>query len=405
VKPQLQATLAALHTYLKGKKLRKETAFTDRHFTVLLDKLFSELKSEHGLKEYRCRERLEYETQQFNFIKVADEFVDFKRDTSVPMKHDFWLKKFWLPFFKSQGCQHPRDFKRFKGKARRHMREATKINSDERYSVNTYVSMTNTLNEFMQFLVDEGHIEGDDDFDLMSKVTREQRKRNPSLRQRGKDVYSLDELFEIKRKIDVTYTTNLEMKLRAYGLLAGVYSGLRRGNVLGLKARHLHPEGEPDPYLETADNHVDGWSRGEKGVVIIEDATKMDDESYEIPLVLPSRETFVEVCRFLKENLAPEAHIVACHPSTVADWWKAIAGECGFRFIKPHGWKHSYATIGAENMHFFANDVYLLHHCCMHESFQTTLKYVNQKKDRFRKAFHSAHVRARAAKPEPADRQ
>ncbi len=133
---------------------------------------------------------------------------------------------------------------------------------------------------------------------------------------------------------------------------------------------------------------MDGWSRGVRGTVELEEATKTFIGTIRLPLIQPSVEVLGDVCRFLKENLDPEDHIVDCHPRTIEKWWREIAKDCGFRFIPPHDWKHTYATLGAQNLHqWYKGNGYLLQQCCLHEKYETTLKYINQTSESFLGAF------------------
>jgi len=107
-----------------------------------------------------------------------------------------------------------------------------------------------------------------------------------------------------------------------------------------------------------------------------------------LPMIQPSTEAVQEVARFLKANLKPNQRLIQCHTSTFGRWWMQVCRKIGIKYVSPHGWKHSYATIGAENfVEWYKGDAYLLQKCCMHESFQTTQKYINQKGDALLKAF------------------
>jgi integrase len=39
------------------------------------------------------------------------------------------------------------------------------------------------------------------------------------------------------------------------------------------------------------------------------------------------------------------------HPDSINVFWKKIAMECGFKYLSPLQWRHSFATIGALHLH------------------------------------------------------
>lgn len=394
ISAKVQPTLQQINDYLKNHRLKKEAATVDSHFQGLKHRLHQELKSEHGLKEYAIRERISIESKRFNFQESIDGFALSKNLTSVPMKHKCIMLRFWLPFFVGmKNCQHPMEFKQWQYDAEDYVRTAEKIRGGK-YSPHSYISLTNAINEYMRFLLKRGYITKDHIFSLNCTPTLEEMKRLPAWkRKKRRNAYTLEELFAIKEKIDATFARNLEMKLRAYGIYFGIGTGCRRGNLLGIKAKHLQPKGSPVPFYETANNVVDGWSRGQKGVIELEESTKTFVGTIRLPLIQPSRETLVEVCEFLKSHLKDDEPIVACHPRTVAKWWEEIAKRCGFEPIPPHDWKHTYATLGAQKLHeWYHGNGYLLQQCCLHEKYETTLQYINQASDSFLGAFTSRPV-------------
>ena len=105
-------------------------------------------------------------------------------------------------------------------------------------------------------------------------------------------------------------------------------------------------------------------------------------------MVQPSVSVLQDVARFLKAHLRPDQRLLGCYPTTLRKWWEKICGKCGFKYISPHGWKHSYATNGAERLaEWYGGDAYMLQKCCMHESYQTTQNYINQQGDSLLKAY------------------
>ncbi|PIT98804.1 MAG: hypothetical protein COT74_14035 [Bdellovibrionales bacterium CG10_big_fil_rev_8_21_14_0_10_45_34] len=392
ISSKVQPTLKQINEYLRAHKLKKAAANQDNHFQALKHRLYEELKDKYALPKYKIQEKLDLKSKEFNFEDNLDEFVAFKSTHSIPFAYKGWMKRFWMPFFLGNGCNHPKDFKNFKAKARTHVMMAKTL-SGKKYSHNTYSSITTPFNEYMRFLLDSGYIGQDDFYTLDIKMTLEQKKQ---ARRRGEDVtgvrtketYTEDELNDIKDAIDKAYKDNLEMKKKAYAIFFGVCTGLRRGNLLGLNAECLHPDDDV-PNFDLKDNIVSGWSRGEKGALVFEDATKTTSgERIQLPMVQPSPKILVDVARFLKKNIAPKDRLLDCHPDTVMKWWRQIAKDCDFKFLHPHAWKHSYATIGALHLHdWYLGNPYFLQKCCLHSSFRTTEKYINQVSNQFLKAF------------------
>lgn len=387
ISPKVHQTAKQIDQYLRHSQLNQKAAIKDNHFQTLRMRLINEVSQEYGLTSYKIMERLELQTRQFNFADSLELFVQYKSDTSVPMKHRSTLLNIWLPFYKSKGCQHPIDFINWKKQAQQHIKLIKKKNSDEKYSVNSWTSLANAHNEYMKFLYDNGDITEDKFFTIQARITNEMRKNGLTKQSRKQNTYSLDDLYDVKLKIDLTYNEHLEKKLRAYAILIGVYTGIRRGNLLGLTAADLHPHADT-PHLVTRDNIVSGWSRGKAGDITLENSTKTIVGNVKLPLIMPDKETLVEVATFLKENLKPNQRLLSCSTSTVSEWWTEIARECGFKFLTPHDWKHSYATIGALHIHdWYDGNPYNLQMCCMHQKYETTLKYMNQNSDIFLKAF------------------
>ncbi|OQW53858.1 MAG: hypothetical protein A4S09_06475 [Proteobacteria bacterium SG_bin7] len=388
ISSKTQPLLAQVNQYVKTQKLRREQAENDLHFTVLRDNLYQELKSRYGLKSYRIKEMLDLKGKKFNFEKSLQDFSDYKAMHSVGRAYSSILKKFWFSFFiEKMGCEHPREFITFKIQARTHVRTA-KNKFDRPYSPNTYITLTKPLNEYMRFCHDIGHIKKDELFELNAELTLEEKKRRKLNPVRSTKTYTTNQMTQMKSKIDIHYAGNPEWKLKSYAMLFGIYTGLRRGNLLGLYAENLHPEASP-PHFQVKDNVVSGWSRGQKGTIVLEDATKTShDENVKIPFIQPSKETITEVAHFLKKNLTPKQRLLSCNPDTVAKWWRKICNEVKIPYVHPHGWRHSYATLGAIHVNdWYKGNPYLLQKCCMHASFRTTEKYIQGTSDELLKIF------------------
>ena len=388
ISPKIHPTMKEIHEYLKQNNLKKETAERDPKFIILTQRLHQEIKDEHGLKEYRCRELVDFKKKEFDFNISLDEFEKDKQDTSVPHTYRNVLEKFWFPYF-AQFCTHPNQFIKYEYDALEHLKTAKKTNSEETYSIHSLPSMASALNEYMRFLKRKKYIERDALFALDLRITLEQKKKGLNSHSRTKDTYTLEELISIKERIDFRYGDDLLWKCRAYAMYFGVCTGLRRGNILGLKPKNLHPK-EKIPYFETNDNVVSGWSRGIAGKAILSLATKAFVGSVGLPLLQPSREILIEVALCLKDNLPANEYILQCHPDTVDKWWEKVADDCNFKYLNPHAWKHTYATIGAAHLEkWYKNNPYNLQVCCLHEKIETTNKYIYRHKKQFLNNFYS----------------
>src|SRR5690606_9798336 len=110
-------------------------------------------------------------------------------------------------------------------------------------------------------------------FKIFGRITSEMKKRGLSSASRKKDTYTEEDLLNIKLKIDERYGNEDPIKIRAYAIFFGVCTGLRRGNLLGIRTKNLYPNSEV-PHFETSDNIVPGWSRGIAGNVTLENSTK-----------------------------------------------------------------------------------------------------------------------------------
>lgn len=282
-----------------------------------------------------------------------------------------------------------RDFIDFQSEAEFYLRTAKTLKG-RLYSPAGYNRQTTPLNEYMRFLLKRKIISSDQFFTIDYRLTLEERKRRAFVPVRTTDTYTIGELGEIKAKIDSTFGSPdlLKWKLRAYAIYLGSYCmGLRVGNVLGPPVQNLKPD-DDIPHVQLKDNIVNGWSRGLKGDLKIENATKTaHDENLKLPFILPSVDVCKSVAKFLIANLEPDDRILGCSSGVPSKWWQQIAKRCGFRYIHPHGGKHGFATIGAAHLHLFKNNPYLLQYCCMHKDFRTTQKYINQKSDEVLKQF------------------
>jgi integrase len=389
ISAKIHPTLKQINEHLKLHGLRKSQALADNHFQILFQRLQQELRSEYGLKTYKAIENLNLKTKQFDFEQSVEEFFQYKNDVSCSNSYRVCIKSFWLPFFISKGCEHPKDFKKWQRQAVLHIKSA-KNKNDEYYSHNTYGSLAKALNEYIKFLKEHDYISEDNIFHIKVKITLEQIKRGKLTNKRSPDTYTENELLAIKAAIDNTYQNNLKMKLRAYALYFGVCTGLRRGNLLGLRVKHLFPEANV-PHFQLADNILNGWSRGIKGTIVLENSSKMssfEEGSVRIPLIQPDKALIADVALLLKNNLSSESRLIEAQPDVVSKWWKQISKECGFKFLSPLQWRHSYATLGALHLaDWYKNNTYLLQQCCLHSSIKMTEKYVNQKSSQLLKAF------------------
>lgn len=391
ISAKTHSTLKMINKLLEDSSLRQDQAVLDSKFQTLFHRLQHELKSEHGLKIYNALQNLSYISAKFDFNTSVDDFFKFKSDLSCAHQYRIWILKFWFPFFKSKGCEHPLEFIRWKHQAITHIKTVTN-RYGKKYSHHTYGSMTKALNEYMRFLKAYDYISDEHLFTIYVKLTLEQQKRGNYANHRSSDTYTEEDLFDIKNKIDLTYQHSQAEKIRAYALYFGMCTGLRRGNFLGLKAKHLFPDAKV-PFFQLADNVVKAWSRGQKGIIIFENASKMssfEEGQVQIPLIQPSRSSIVETATYLKSHLSPNDRLISAHPDSIGRIWKKISSDCGFRYLSPLQWRHSYATIGALHLHdWYKGNAYLLQQCCLHSSIKMTEKYINQKGTELLKAFES----------------
>jgi hypothetical protein len=153
-----------------------------------------------------------------------------------------------------------------------HVKTAKKKNG-EKYSHNTYNVLCRTINQFMFFCEKYDYISKEYQFKIWVTLTLEQQKRDYSENSRLEEVYTLEQVEDMKLKIDRAYKENPKMKLIAYGLYFGVITGLRRGNFAGMKVENIFPDAKT-PYFLVRDNIISGQSRGRKGFITQKDATK-----------------------------------------------------------------------------------------------------------------------------------
>lgn len=381
ISAKVHPTLKEICKHLKTNGLTQSTAQEDRDFQILWHRLQQELQSQHGLKAYKAMERIDLQTKEFSFGDSLDDFEKYKCNTAVSHAYRSTVENFWLPFFLKLGCSHPSQFKEFRVTAETHVRTAMTVH-DEPYSFHSYGGLCKALNQYLKFLERHKFINSDDLFTIWIVATLEEKKRGKLKRKRSTSTYELKEVIGIKKSIDETYANNFEEKLIAYGIYLGLCTGLRQGNLLGLKSKDLFPD-QKIPHFRVSDNIVRGWSRGLKGCITFEDATKttsQEDGEILLPFLQPSEEIVCDVARFLKKHYRPDERILPLSPNSVYRKWQRIADECGFRFLNPHNWKHSYATIGGERLQdWYKGDPRLLQLCCLHSSFSQTEKYIKKK--------------------------
>jgi integrase len=382
ISAKVHPTLKKINQHLKHYRLRELTANGDGEFIKLKQRLEQELRSEYGLATYRAIERLDMQTKDFDFEASLEKFYIHKSNTSQPATYRNCVRDFWLPFFlKEKGCIHPNEFIQYRHEAILYVR-AAKTRRGEPVSFHSYNAFCKALNQYIKFLLESNVIGNEVAFSIWITATKEEIKRGKLKRKRSTDTYDVNELIEIKKKIDKTFDKFPEKKLQAHGYYFGVITGLRQGNVLGLKAEDLFPDHEI-PHFRVSDNVVSGYSRGEKGHIVFENATKtttQEDEEILLPLLQPSVEIAVEVARFLKSNYNPKDRICPGTPGGFYRVWKRIAKECGFKFLSPHNWKHSYATNGGEHLdEWYKGDTKLLQLCCLHSSYKMTEKYIKKR--------------------------
>lgn len=382
ISAKVHPTLKMINRYLKDHTLREAQAINDNAFNLLKQRLEHELRSEFGLATYKALERLDMQTKHFDFEESLEAFEIWKQRTSVSYSYRRTMEIFWFPFFlKEKNCIHPSEFIDHKEDADLYVR-SHRTPHGEPISVHSYNGYLKVLNQYLEFCLSKKIIGQANHFKLWYTPTTEETKRGLLKRKRSSATYDLLELFEIKEKIDRTYSSAPTKKLLAYGFLLGTVTGLRRGNILGLKAEDLFPD-DQIPHFRVSDNIVSGYSRGEESVQIFENATKtttQENEEILLPLLQPSVKVAQEIAQHLKSNYKPKDRVCPSTPGGFYRAWKRIAKECGFRFINPHNWKHSYATIGADHIHdWYKGNPRLLQLCCLHTSYKMTEKYIKKK--------------------------
>jgi len=377
ISAKVHPTLRAISELLKKKNyLLEEDAERDPEYKKLKARLEQELGSEHGLESYRALEKIDLKTKAFDFEPVLEEFRAFKDDTAIPVDYVNYMKNFWLPWYFSKGCYHPKEFRKLRNQAELHVKTAKKKDG-QKYSHNTYNVLCRTLNQFIFFCEKYDYIGKEDTFKIWVTQTLEQQKRSYSESSRSDEVYTLSDLENIKLKIDRRYKDDPKSKLLAYGLYFGVITGLRRGNFAGLKSENLFPDAKV-PHFIVRDNVVSGRSRGHKGFIVQKDATKTSaGKPIAINMVQPSIPIITEVARYLKCHLSPEDKLFPYLPDRISKTWTRIAKECGFKALTPLQWRHSYATIGAIHLEkMYKGNPAFLQRCCLHDDYRTTQGYI-----------------------------
>ena len=378
VSSKTHPTLREINALLKKRNLRSDQAEMNSEFKKLKQRLEQELGSQFGLASYRAMEKIALKSKDFDFEPVLEEFKAFKDDTAIPVVYYNCMQNFWLPWFMSKGCTHPKQFRQFRNQAELYVKTAKKKNG-EKYSHNTYNVFCRTINQFMFFCEKHDYIGKDDIFSIWVTLTLEQQKRDYSENSRSQEVYTLHEIEDMKVKIDRTYKENPKMKLLAYGLYFGVITGLRRGNFAGMKAENLFPDAKI-PYFLVRDNIISGQSRGRKGYITQKDATKTSaGKPIAVQMIQPSVVIITEVARYLKAHLAPTNRLYPNLPGQIAKTWKRIAKECGFRSLTSLDWRHTYATIGSIHLAtMYRGDPTFLQRCCLHQDYRMTQGYIRK---------------------------
>ncbi len=382
VSAKVHPTLKRLNKFLSDNGLRGPQAEKFPEFIELRQRLEHELRSEFGLATYKAIAKLDMQTKNFDFEKSLDDFQVWKSDTSVSYSYRRTMEHFWLPFFlKVKHCIHPSEFIEHQEDAKLYVR-AHKSTDGKPISFHSYNGFFKVLNQYMKFCLAKRLIGPGSTFGLWVVATKEEMKRGMLKRKRSTDTYDLNDLIEIKKRIDATYADAPEKKKKAYGFLMGIYTGLRQANILGLKAEDLFPENEI-PHFRVSDSIVSGYSRGLKGSVTFINATKtttQEDEEIVLPLLQPSVEIASEVATFLKANYEPKDRICPATPGTFYRAWERICDECDIKFLNPHNWKHSYATIGTDNLEaWYRGNPRLLQLCCLHTSYSMTERYIKKR--------------------------
>jgi len=389
ISAKIHPTLKKINKLLKEKRLREGAAEKDADFVTLKQKLEHELRCEHGLAIYKAIEKIDMKTKEFDFETSLDKFEIWKKRTSVSYTYRRTMEFFWFPFLlKDLKIIHPSELAEYQDEIMAHVLAHKKPNG-EPISHESYNSYFKAINQYVAFCVAKKFMGESSAFKVWWYPTLEERKRQQFKRKRSSKTYSVNDLVKIKEKIDKTFNNpknpRPEKLLEAYAMFFGVCTGLRQGNILGLKGEDLFPD-HKIPHFRVSDNIVSGYSRGEQGAMVFENSTKTtfqedEDEDILLPMIQPNKEIVVEVARYLKKNIGLKDRICGeLTPGGFYRKWKRIASECQFQFLNPHNWKHSYATNGADNLEAWYNgNPRLLQLCCLHSSFKMTEKYIKKR--------------------------
>jgi integrase len=377
-------TLRKINQFLSDNKLRKEHAELNHDFINLKFRLERELQSEFDLRPTRLEMKVKLKTKEHDFEDSLERFELWKKRTSVSYSYRRTLESFWFPFLIGEmKCVHPSEFADCIDEIYNHVLNH-KTRQGEAISFHSYNGYFKALNQYLDFCQTKNIISSEHAFKVWHHPTLEEKKRGQLRGKRKSHTFSIPEMVDMKAKIDLTYGSRPKDKLLAYGMYFGVCSGLRRGNILGLKAKDLFPE-DDIPHFRVSDNVVSGYSRGVLGQVVFENSTKTtseEDGEILLPMIQPRKDIIISVARYLKEYISSEGRI--CGDTTPGGFfsvWRRISRECQFQqFINPHNWKHSYATNGADQLdEWYKGKARLLQLCCLHSSIKMTEKYIKKR--------------------------
>jgi integrase len=366
-----------LRTYAKEKFLNKEAQEKDKRFNQYFSACLRAIARQYGLEE-TAKNQIALSRTKFDFTQMIDDFMKFKRVKSKG-NYKSALVNFWMPLIINKiKIEDPNQWKSHAEEFVSHLFEYRKSDG-EPLSPHSYTTYCTPIDEFIKFLNMKNIIENNNKFSVYSFLGFGDTSKSDFTRKRGEDYYSFQDYMYIKSQIDDLYRDIPEKKLLGYVYLLTLSTGIRRGNILGLKHESFKLDHEV-PHIELEDNILDGNAYGETGVMVEKKSTKTTkNQRMLVPLRQPSPEVALEVAAFIRDNTYPYKYILHVHPTTFTKAWREMSRELGVRYIHVHGMRHSVATNGALALTtLYKGDVNLLRNQMTHANFRTTEKYLRK---------------------------
>jgi integrase len=364
-----------LRNYIRDNGLTQNECETNKKVNELFSKCLRSIARKFGLEE-SAKEALALNRVKFDYITAVDEFLKFKRVKSKG-NYQSALLNFWMPLVINKlKIDNPNHWHAHAEEFVAHMFSYRKSDG-EPLSTHSYTTYCTPLDEFIKYLNMKGVIANNNVFSVYKFLGFGDTSNMKESRKRGDDYYRFDDYKLIKSRIDELYHDDPSKKLLGYVYLLTLSTGIRRGNVLGLKRESFKLEHEI-PHIELEDNVLDGNAYGKGGVIVEKKATKTTkNQRVLVPLIQPSPEIAIDVARYVRDNTPSGNYILNMHPTTFTKGWRSMCRELGVRYIHIHGMRHSVATNAVLNMsELYAGRVDLIKHQLSHANFRTTEKYL-----------------------------